>query len=372
MRFPVGGYLSWVLQWLVGLREFGHEVSFVEKCRWNNGCYDPSTDSMTDDATYGTTVLAKTLEQFGFSRNWCFVDAAGEYHGLSKRCMDRVFRDADVFIDLGLAHGDWQEEAAAAKCRALVDGDPAFTQILWQQCLEENAPVPQYDFYFTVGQNVGTDASKVPTAGVQWRPLFHPIDVDLFEVTGSDSRAPFTTIMSWLGHNRIKYRGEVYGQKDVEFAKFVHLPKLTQAPFEVAVAGHRIPEEELLAAGWRVRNAVQTTLSFDAFRDYIAQSRAEFSVCKNAYVATNSGWFSDRAAAYLASGRPVVIQDTGFSAHLPCGRGLFAVTTAEQAAAAIDEIQSDWDGHSRAARELAGEYLDTSKVIAKFAAAVGI
>jgi hypothetical protein len=121
--------------------------------------------------------------------------------------------------------------------------------------------------------------------------------------------------------------------------------------------------EQLRAAGWRVRHAHEATGSFDAYQAYIAASQGEFAVCKHVCVATNVGWFSDRAAAYLASGRPVVMQETGFSRHLPCGRGLFAVRTAEEAAAAIDEIDADWERHASWARELALEYLDTGKVL---------
>lgn len=371
VRFPVGGYLSWVLQWLVGLRRLGHDVYFVEKCRWPNACYDPVNDRMGDGCAYGTASLDALLGRFDLARRWCFVDAGGRYHGLSRESVLAVFRSADLFVDLGLAHGDWSEEAAGASLRVLVDGDPGFTQILWDQYVVEGEPLPEYDFHYTVGRNIGTASSTAPTAGRFWRPIFHPIDVDLFPASPVSAAAPFTTVMSWNGRG-IRFNGTAYGAKDMEFAKFLDLPSRTSTPLEVAVGGADVPIERLTAAGWGTRSSVSVTLTFDDFRSYIAQSRGEFSVAKNVYVATNSGWFSDRAGAYLASGRPVVLQDTGFGAHLPCGTGLFAVRTVDEAAAAIDAIGSDWNRHSRAAREIAGEYLDVHKVLRGFLAEIGL
>jgi hypothetical protein len=371
VRFPVGGYLSWVLQWLVGLKRLGHDVHFVERASSPGRCFDPLAGTMGDDCAYGTSALNALLSSFGLENCWCFVDANGVSHGLSRTCVDELFRSADLYIDLGLAYGEWQEEAATAGADVYVDGDPGYTQILWEECLATNEPLPEYDYYFSVGRNVGTPVSTVPTAGKQWRGIFHPVNVDLFAVENVDASAPFTTIMTW--HSRAtSFDGTTYGQKDVEFSKFMHLPGLTAVPLEVAVSGRDVPTDALLAAGWRVRDSVEMTLSFDDFRRYIARSRGEFTVCKNGYVATNSGWFSDRGSAYLASGRPVVMQETGFSAHLPCGRGLFAVRTAEDAAAALKELNSDWSRHAGWAREIAREYLDAPKVIGKFLDEIGI
>jgi hypothetical protein len=371
VRFPVGGYLSWVLQWLVGLKALGHDVYFVEKCGWQRACYDPSTNRTGDDCRYGTTQLDALLRRFDLADRWSFVDANGHYHGQSRDALAVLFGSADLFIDLGLAHDEWRDEAAAAGLRVFVDSDPGLTQVAWEQCLAEGEPLPVYDCHYSIGRNVGTVNSTAPTAGRAWRPMFNPVNVDLFPVRPIDRAAPFTTIMSWQSKGA-HLNGAAYGAKDIEFAKFFQLPALTVAPVEVAVGGSHVPTERLTAAGWRVRSAVDATRSFDDFRCYIAQSRGEFTVAKHAYVATNSGWFSDRGAAYLASGRPVVMEETGFSAHLPCGRGLFAVRTAEEAAAAIDEINRDWDRHSRTAREIAREYLDAPWVLQNFLDDIGL
>ena len=177
--------------------------------------------------------------------------------------------------------------------------------------------------------------------------------------------------MNWQSSEPVTYEGKTYGHKDVEFEKFMELPQLTSARLEIAVAG-KIPKERLSRYGWRVRDAHAVTISLDSFADYLARSRGEFTVCKNAFVSTGSGWFGDRSSAYLATGRPVVMQETGFSRHLPCGMGLFSVNSSYEAAAALDKINSHYDAHAKAARDIAMEYLDAPKVMGKLLDEIGI
>jgi hypothetical protein len=195
----------------------------------------------------------------------------------------------------------------------------------------------------------------------------------LFPYEPVDGDAPFTTIMSWKMNRRVEFNGETYGGKDVEFAKFINLPRQTGVPLEIAVdASRSLPRQRLLDCGWRIRNSYDVSLSLESFRQYIRASKGEFSVSKHVYVATHTGWFSDRSAAYLATGRPVVIQDTGFSEHLPCGRGLFAVRTAEEAAAAFDEIRGNYQRHCSWARDVAAEHLSAPKVIGGMLSEMGM
>jgi hypothetical protein len=373
IRFPVGGYFSWMLQWLVGFRALGHEAYLVEKSGWPDSCYDPLRDAMGDDCSYGTRALHHFLARFGLQDRWCFVDAEGHYHGLSRPQVRELFRTADLFVDMGMQ--EWRAEAAQTGKRVLVDGEPGFTQMKWASRLAAGKPLPQYDFYFTVGMNVGRPGCAVPTAGKPWRGIHDPVCVELFPSRPAPADAPFTTVTSWQAHDTIEFEGRTFGQKDTEFAKFLDLPRRTVAPLELALGGRgseHAPTERLRQCGWRVRNALDATVTFDAFRDYLVASRGEFAVCKNVFVATRCGCFSERSAAYLASGRPVVMQDTGFSDHLPCGQGLFAVRTVEEAAAALDAIQGAYECHSRAAREVAQECLDAAKVLKKFLNEVGL
>lgn len=373
IRFPMGGYQSWILQWLLGFRQLGHDVYFVEKAAWENACFDPNTGQSSDDPSAGIRVVSDLLERFGLARKWCFVERSGRHHGLSRSRVQEVFRSADVFID-NVQHCEWWEEAQACQRRVLVDGEPGYRQIRMEKALASGATdaFPTFDFHFTVGRNVGTSSSSAPTAGRTWHPVFDPVVPELFRTAPPPLDAAWTTVTSWQVHQELEHNGVVYGQKDMEFERFMDLPQRVDAPVELAIAGRRVPRARLESAGWRLRDAHSVTRTLDDWRTYIAGSRGEFSVAKNVFVATNSGFFSDRSAAYLASGRPVVMQDTGFSAHLPCGDGLFAVTNVEEAAEAINRVTADYDHHSRAARAIACEHLDAAKVLPAFLSAIGL
>jgi hypothetical protein len=372
VRYPLGGMMSWVIQYLVGFKQLGHDVYFVEKATHANACYDPIQMVMTDDCTSGLRTVSRVLKDLGLEGHWCFVDAAGRYHGLSRIEIQAIFKSADLFVDIG-PHGAWLEEATAAALRVLVDGEPGFTQMKWEDQLSSGQQQLHYDYYYSTGRNIGTDKSMAPTTGIQWRPLFHPVVIDLFDDVPADPSAPFTTVMNWQSHAPIEFNGSTYGQKDLEFIKFMDLPTRVGTPLEISLS--RCPKEMMerfSGLGWRIRRGQDVTISLDTFHDYIRASQGEFSVCKNVFVATHSGWFSDRSAAYLASGRPVVMQETGFSDHLPCGRGLFAVLRVDEAAAAIESIRGDYERHSKWAREIAAEYLDAQQVLGRFLCGLGL
>lgn len=370
VRFPMGGMISWVLQYLVGFKRLGHEVYFVEKSGYPNACFVPIRHVMTDDCSYGATTVNKLLSRFSMESRWCYVDASEKYHGMTKNQIEEVFRSADLFVDMG-THGAWMREARHCGLRVLLDGEPGFNQMKMEHAQAAGQTLPEYDFYFTNGRNVGTSASTAPTAGRTWRHVYHPVVTELFPFAMADPAAPFTTVMNWQTHEHIHFAGKTYGQKSMEFEKFLDLPRRVTRPMEIAVGG-KAPKKRLENAGWHVRDAHSVTMSFDSFQDYIASSAAEFTVCKNVFVETNSGWFSDRSAAYLAAGRPVVIEETGFSASLPCGEGLFAVSSVEEAVDAIRRIDADYPRHSRKARELAREHLDATKVMGRFLEELGI
>ena len=359
-RYPLGGMMSWVLQYLVGFARLGHDVYFVERADYPDACFDPRSGEMTDDGAYGAAVVEELLASVGLGARSCFVDHRGRRHGLE----GDVFAGADLFVDMG-THGAWAEEARAAGLRVLIDGEPGFTQAKMERA---GGPPADYDAYYTTGRNIGTAASDAPTAGRDWRPIFHPVAPELFEAAPAPAGAPFTTVMNWRSHDRVEWRGRLYGHKDLEFERFRDLPGLVDVPLEAAVAGAGVPAEDLRARGWRLRDAHATTMSFDGFRDYLRDSAGEFGVCKQAFVSTWSGWFSDRSVCYLASGRPVIAQDTGFSDWLATGSGVLSYQTAEQAAAALDELGRDYRRHSRAARQLAEDVFDSDRVLTRLLA----
>jgi hypothetical protein len=371
IRYPLGGNLSWALQYLLGLKALGHDVYFVERSNYINACYNPVKNEMSDDSSYGLGIVSELLSRFGLQNKWCYTDNAGNYFGLSKKEIEAVFKTADLFIDSG-SHGSWAEESMYAGGRVLIEGEPAYTQMKWAKNLEAGIAVPAYDWYYSNGKNIGAEGNAVPTMGIAWRSIYSPVNTSLFEAREPATGASYSTIMNWKAHAPIEYKGNVYGQKDQEFQKFISLPALVNVPISVAVSGKHVPEEMLKTNGWKIQKGERITLSFESFCDYLSASRGEFSICKNVFVANNTGWFSDKSAAYLASGRPVVLQDTGFSKHLPVGEGLFAVNNVEEAREAIKMIESDYKLHSRRSREIACEYLEAEKLMGNFLNEIGL
>src|SRR5687767_1861004 len=179
VRYPLGGNLSWTLQWLLGFHRLGHDVYLVEKSGYSDSCFDPAQGVMSDDCSYGTTVVHELLARFDLGERWCYVDVQDRYHGLSRQRVAEIFRSADLFVDIG-SHGTWLAEAADAKLRLLVDGEPGATQMKWEKKLAAGGTLPKYDHYFSNGANLGTACSTAPTAGLNWRPLFNPVVMGLF------------------------------------------------------------------------------------------------------------------------------------------------------------------------------------------------
>src|SRR5262245_1373787 len=234
-RYPMGGMMSWLLQYLVGLRRLGHDVHYVERATRNNDCFDPARDVMSDDCRYGIRAVGRLLERFGFADCWQFVDLVGDRHGLPKQRVHAAFASADLFIDMGGDHS-WLEDATPCALRILIDCEPGFTQMKMAGRLERGKPLPQYDFYYTTGRNVGTEKSPLPLAGRRWHPLVDPVVPDLFPVEPPRPGAPFTTVMSWQSFRPRVYDGRSYGHKDLEFARFESLPRRTKVALEVAVS----------------------------------------------------------------------------------------------------------------------------------------
>jgi hypothetical protein len=368
-RYPLGGMLSSVMQYMLGFKNLGHDVFFVEKCWGDNECYDPTTKIFSNNFSYGLNSISPLFSKFGFQDHWCFVDSRENYYGLTKQAVEVVFKTADLFIDLG-AHGSWASECSQIPITVKIDGEPGFTQIKWTNNKLAGQEVPAYNRYFTYGMNIGKAGNPAPTAGIHWEYLFHPVDTELFTKKSGQAIA-YSTVMNWQSHKPIQYNGKMFGQKDIEFPKFLNLPRLVNQKLEIAVSGNA-PFELLVENGWSISDAQEISRTFQSYQDYIASSRGEFSVCKNIFIENKTAWFSDKSAAYLASGKPVVVQDTGFGNYLPTGEGLFAVKNVEDAKAAIDTIERNYSKHCERAWEIANEYLDSKKVMKSFLDEIGI
>jgi hypothetical protein len=373
IRYPVGGILSSNLQFLRGFARLGHEVVLVESNGWPNACFDPARRTLGDDPSAGIRSFTSAVAAQDLPVRWAFVDQEGRTHGLDRAELDAVFARADLFIDRGL-HRTFLEESADVPVRVLVDPDPGYRQIQMELARggEGNSDGAEFDAYYTYGQNIGTSRSSAPTGGVEWRHLFHPVDVTGVVADNPPPGAPFTTVMNWRSLDELAYDGHSYGMKDKEFPRFADLPSRVAGSFEIAVEGDAHVPDELRAQGWIASDAVDATRDLAAFQSFVSRSCGEFSVLKEVYVALDVGWFSDRSAMYLARGRPVVVQDNGLDGHLPLGEGLFSVSDVDKAAAAVESIRRDPERHRLAARRIAEEYLDTNIVLGRFLTELGL
>jgi len=353
-RYPFGGVTWCSLMYLLGLRALGHEVFYLEDT--GECVYDPVANTRSLDPSYGTTYIHQSLEPYGFGDRWAFVNYDGSYHGRSAEDVRRFAHDADLFINLSGGSWFWRDEYLGIPRRAFIDSDPAFTQLAiakaepWYVSFFE-----QFTHLFTFGSNIGTPASPVPVGKFTWHKTWQPVTLDEWRTTRT-IQDRFTTVMTW----QIESFTDVGGNKDQEFVKYIDLPSKTSQRFELAING---PQKLLREHGWSTVDAMGVSRALHDYRDFIQLSKAEFGVAKHTYVATRSGWFSDRTECYLASGRPALVQDTGWTAHLPHGDGLLAFSSEEEALAGIDRINSAYSTHAHRAGEIARDHFDAARVL---------
>lgn len=333
VRYPLGGQSWHHLQYLLGFKQLGHDVTFFEDYGWADSCYDPARNIMTSDQSYGIAYLQNLLRPHGLENSWCYLAEDGKIYGMARARLAQICRDADIYFNL--SNINWIPELEECRRRALVDTDPVFTQIGAHGL---GGPFSRYDVLFTYGENVHRSGCGMPTAGKHWVPTRQPVVLDLWPLTPGDRSAPFTTVMNWSSIGDQRHDGRSYGQKERQFEPFFALPREAEAPMEVAVKLPGPIRARLMDGGWRIADPVAITRDARLYQEYLRKSKAEFSVAKHGYVATRCGWFSDRSAAYLASGRPVVIEDTGFSDWLKTGDGVMAFNAPDEAKAGIDEI----------------------------------
>jgi hypothetical protein len=362
--FSPGMAWNW-MHHVVGLRQLGHEVCYVEEVRpgW---CVDAQGRPCAYAQSVQRRRFRETLERFDLLTQGCQVYDQGEAtFGLSREEVTRKAREADLLVNVS-GHVTAEFILDSVRRRAYVDQDPVYTQ-LWHAEYGKDLGFTRHDVFFSVGLNIGTPHSPIPDCGVPWYPYLPPVVLDYWPWRFDPSCTHFTTVASWTGYSDLCYQGQWYRSKYDEFSRFAPLPRQTGQPFEVLLKCFRTGDEGvrlLQENGWSVREAGGIA-DLDSYQHYLARSRAEIGIAKGAYVLGRSGWFSDRAAHYLASGRPVLAQSTGFERCLPTGRGLLAFSTLEEAAGGVEQINCEYEAHCRAAREFAAEYLDYRKVFSR-------
>jgi hypothetical protein len=368
----IGGH-TWVfLQYLLGLRRLGWEVLFVDRlepemCVGENG--EPSSVEDSANLRY----LAEVMERFGLAENWSLLyDGGREGAGLDREeVIKRTARSALLINVMGYLQDE--EILGAAPIRAFLDIDPGFGQI-WK-ALELHDLFHGHDRFLTVGGRIGSADCGVPTVGLDWIPIRPPVELSEWPPE-SDRGSRFTSVASWRGaFGPLEYEGRTLGLRVHEFRRFLELPERAPVEFEVALDIHEAEIDDLTALrshGWELADPRQVAGDPWRYRDYIQRSGAELMIAKNLYVEMHSGWFSDRSACYLASGRPVLAQDTGLEGLLPTGEGLVTFSTLDEAVAGVEEIERDYERHSRAAREIAEEHFAAAKVLPRLLEQVGV
>jgi hypothetical protein len=370
-KLPLAGQTAGVVHHLVGLQELGFEVHYVERLNEPGEAYDPRSSMMTSDASYAVAYLRSTLPQFGV-RAWTFLDLAGRPHGSSDRELEAALNRAEFLLSIW--DPTWFDELERCERRAYIDGDPMFTQVALECGVGARGHAPRhYPVLFTYGARIGKDDCTVPSAGLEWLPARPVVATSLWPNTPPPPGAPISALLHWRAGGDIEWSGRSYGQKDRQFMRFVELPRRApQRRFVVAAGGGRVPRDELRGMGWELESPLELSLTLDRYAGFIRRSAADLGVAKDAYVESRGGWFSDRSTSFLASGRPVLHQETGFSEWLPTGEGVLVFSDLEELVARVDELTSDYERHSRAARALAEEHFEARTVIASMLDEAGL
>jgi hypothetical protein len=247
--------------------------------------------------------------------------------------------------------------------RVLIDTDPLFTQVRHLTEPEALSRAQRHTHFFSFGENIARGTSAVPADGLPWQATLQPVVLDAWPVTGGPPRGAFTTVMQWDSYPAREFAGQRYGMKAESFAPYEDLPARVNERLELALGSPNAPRARLAQAGWIIHDPLEVTRDPWSYQRYIRKSKAEFSVAKHGYVSSRTGWFSERSAAYLASGRPVVVQETGFSEWLPPGCGVVTFHTPEEAAGGIQEVSANYERHCAAARSVAEKYFDARRVL---------
>ena len=374
-RYPVAGIVWLTMQYVLGFERLGYDCYYVES---HGGTPRPFVAAEDDGAEGAAAFLAALMRRFDLGDRWAFhaVHTSGRCYGLSEAELRRLYSSAALIVNLHGATVPLAEHAASGRL-VYVGTDPVLLEVQLHEGRRDAFDLlDAHAAFFTWAGNYGQHDYRLPICDrFDFRPTRQPLLLDLWTDEGAAPRRGFSTIAGWKQLWReISFDGEVYHwSKHYEFIKFLSLPAMSPETFELALTSYEDDDRALLEGhGWRVVDAAPLSADLDEYRGYIRGSRGEFTVAKDQNVRLRTGWFSDRSAAYLAAGRPVVTQDTGFGSTLPDGEGLFAFSTLEQAAAAVAAIAADYDRHSAAARAIAAEYFDHAVVLPPLLDACGV
>lgn len=379
--YPVGGVAWDYLQYVVGFAQLGHDVYYHEDT-WS-WPYHPIEKTHTADGVYSAAYLAEFFRQYApnLADRWHYLHLHETSYGMERKAFDTVAETADLFVNVSGACMI-PDNLSASCVKVFLDTDPGYNQIMLSEKLEwsENVErwcnsVAAHDRHFTYAENIYGPDCLVPKLHFQWKTTRMPVVIHLWERLARQTPpagCPWTTIMTWNAFKgRLVYQGREYFSKGTEFEKLMDLPGQVRVPLKVAVGGMKAPLDRLSRCGWQVTDGPQATVTPRMYQDFIGESRGEISTAKHVYAAMRTGWFSCRSACYLAAGRPVIVQDTGFTSAIPSGMGIVPFNTAEEARAALEEVEARYGEHARAALGAATESFDARRVLQRFIDDVG-
>jgi hypothetical protein len=372
VRSCLGGNAWSYLHYVVGLRRLGHDVYFMEDsgdAAWS--CYHPATGGLDRDPSDGLAFADSVFSRLGLGDRWAYYDAhLGRWHGPAGRRAVEIFRSADAFVNISGSNAlrPWSAEVPI---RIMVDTDPALHQIRNLQDPDRRELSLGPTHFFSFGENVGQPGCRGPDDGFVYEATRQPLVLDLWPESPGRSEGSFTSVLHWESYGAREHEGVRYGMKGSSLEPYLDLPEHTVARLELALGGPA-PRDDLRARGWTLRNPLAVSTDPWTYRSYIEQSKDEFGIAKQAYVVSRSGWFSERTAGYLAAGRPVVVQDTGFMEWMRPSRAVRAFSTPAEAVAALDELERTYQPAQHEARAVAEEYFGYRDVLGRLlASAVG-
>jgi hypothetical protein len=375
---PIAGVIWQHIHYVVGLQRLGHAVYYIEDSA--RLPYNPETFEVNNEFDYAAQLLNRLSREFGFKNRWAFCArylAGNPTAGLPLKRIRQLYRDADAILNICGAQ-EFNDDLLVSDRILYIESDPGVEQIKIDKGIKATTNYLQrHRALFTFGENVGTKSFPVPTHGFKWLPTRQPVVTDLWKTQRAPPRAAvFTSVANWStsGLKDITWRGDKYlWSKSREFLRFISAPKKSGETFELATnIEDANTRAKFLRNGWRLHSPLQLSVDYWLYREYIRHSKGEFTVAKDQYIRLNTGWFSDRSACYLAAGRPVIIQETGFTKFYGGKAGLLSFRSLSEIVDAVKVINADYAKHSRAARALAREFFEAENVLKSILDRAGI
>ena len=374
--YPVGGVLWDYGQYALGLERLGFEVYYLEDTGWQT--YDPRKAAYGEDCSYGVEFLRNSLAYLSptLGQRWRFRSMDGKGYGVDDASFADVLRSTDLFLNVS-GGTLLRDEYMICKRKVMVDTDPGWNHFRNFPKWDANPNwygshgYRAHDHFFTYAERIGQPDCLLPDMDLKWQPTRPLVVMDCWQADPPNEK--WTTVMTWKNFQEtIEHKGATYGTKEMEFGKVQYLPQRVKAQLEVATGGAQVPRAEWEGLGWSVADASTISNTAQDYQRYVQRSRGEFSVAKNVYVATGSGWFSCRSVCYLAAGLPVVVQDTGFSKFLPVGEGIMAFNNLDEAVRGIETVESDYARHQQAAQEFAAKHFASEVVLGDLLKRIGL